>query len=81
MVDSIVASMRNFGYRKGQHVWITRRGKRICKAIIVDVYENNEENRRKLLPISGFENVKEWVEAATKLHRKMPKYIVVVKKK
>jgi len=90
MKNGIVATMRmnrkvRIGnrytdlYVRGMIVWITSRGKRVARGIIIDVVENNEENRRRYLPISGFETVEEWMEEAKRLHRRMPNSIVIIK--
>lgn len=76
----VVATMRDYQYRVGQKVWITRKGKRICRGVVVGVYENTRENREKLFDLSGFARVEEWEEEARRLHNKLPKWVVIVKK-
>jgi len=78
MEKGIVATMRNFPYQPGKRARIIRHGKYICTAYILARYENTEENRRKLLKISGFTSLEEWENEATKLFGSLPKYIIVV---
>jgi len=74
----IVATMRTYRYRQGQIVVIkTDRG--TFRGRIVDVVPNTLENRMKLYKISGFDSPDEWLAEATKLHKRIPRYIVVVR--
>jgi len=73
----IVATMRTWKYKPGQIVVIkTDRG--AFKGKVVDVVPNTAENRQKLYRISGFDSPNEWLMEAIKLHKKIPRYIVVV---
>lgn len=67
-------------YIPGIIVNITSKGKRIGKAVVVEVYENTRENREKLVEISGFDTVEEWEKEARKLFKgKLPNTIVVLR--
>jgi len=77
ITSGIVATMRSFRYKKGQSVVIkTESGK--LKGRIIEVVPNTPENRIKYYKLSGFETPEEWLAEAVKMHKKTPKYIVVV---
>jgi len=48
------------------------------KAKIVDVVLNTPENRLRFYRMGGFDSLDEWLMEAIKLHKKIPRYIVVV---
>jgi len=69
--------MRTYRYQLGQFVVIkTDRG--TLKGKIVDVVLNTPENRLRFYRMGGFDSLDEWLMEAIKLHRKIPRYIVVV---
>jgi len=75
--DKIVATMRTYRYKPGQFVIIkTIYG--VFRGKVVDVIPNTLENRVKLYRISGFDDPEKWLMEAIKLHKKIPRYIVVV---
>ena len=50
-----------------------------CK--IVEIVEKPDVNTlAKYLDISGFENVEDWIRAAKKLHKRMPRYLLIVER-
>ena len=75
----VVATMRSFKYTPGIVVKVkTPYG--VYKGMITGVFENTDRTRARFLEISGFDNVDEWLETATKLHGRVPPWIVVVRR-
>jgi len=78
-----VATMRDYPYKVNQIVYVKMvKGidkKTVAKAIIEKVVLNNTTNRIRYFEISGFSSPEEWLEKAIALHKKIPRYIVVLK--
>jgi len=75
--NGVVATMRNYRYEVNRRVLIrTPRG--VFYGRIIGVVPNTAENRQKLYRISGFDSPDEWLAEAAKLHKRIPRYIVVV---
>jgi len=72
-----VATMRTWKYKPGQIV-VIKTDSGTFRGRIVDVVPNTPENRLKFYKMSGFDNVDEWLMEAIKLHKRIPRYIVVV---
>jgi len=75
----ILATMRNYPYKKGWKIKLYHKGEFIGYGEILDVVEATLENIEKYHHISGFNSPGEWLKEAKLLHGKKPKYIVIVK--
>jgi len=73
--NGVVATMRMYRYEPQTEVLVN--GRYRCR--VVDVYEASEDNMEKLVGVSGFDSVEEWLQEAIRLHRgRRPKWILVV---
>jgi len=61
--DMLVATMRNWRYKRDQRVVLRDcKGRIIGYGIVAEVAPADGEELRKWLPYSGFSSVEEWVE-------------------
>jgi len=61
--DMLVATMRNWRYKRDQRVVLRDcKGRIIGYGIVAEVAPADEEELMKWLPYSGFSSVEEWVE-------------------
>jgi len=75
--NRVVATMRNYRYGVNRKVLI-KTPKGMFYGMIIDVIPNTPENRLRFYRISGFDNPDEWLAEAIKLHKRIPRYIVIV---
>jgi len=75
--NGVVATMRSYKYEANRKVLIkTPEG--VFYGVIIDVAPNTPENRAKFYRLSGFDSPDEWLLEAVKLHKRIPRYIVIV---
>ena len=78
-----VATMRDYPYRVNQTVYVKMvegiDRKTVAKAVIEKVVLNNTTNRIKYFDISGFSSPEEWLEEAISIHKKIPRYIIILR--
>ncbi|MCD6484832.1 MAG: hypothetical protein J7L47_06955 [Candidatus Odinarchaeota archaeon] len=72
----VIATLRSYPYRAGQHIVINRK----YKAIVQKVYPATPQNLITFLDYSSFKTVDEWMAKAKELHGKMPRFLVLVSK-
>jgi len=78
ITKGVIATMRNYPYREGQHIRINRK----YSGKVVKVVQINGEKDKKIdnfVGISSFNTKEDWIKEAKRLNKgKLPKYIVFV---
>ena len=74
----VLATLRTWPYREGQMVVVNMpKGKK--RARVVKVIERPSfRDVREHASISGFDTADEWYSAALRLHKRRPRYLVVI---
>ena len=77
-----LATLRTYPYRAGSNVIVKYTAgleERRVKALVEEVIENpSPEVLEEYLDISGFDSAKEWWLTAVSLHKREPRYLVVL---
>jgi len=74
-----VATMRDTLYKVGKKVIVKHGNRVVAKALVDKVVLNTDTMRIKYFDISGFDTLDEWLEEAIRLHKKVPRYIIILR--
>jgi hypothetical protein len=76
--EGAVATLRTYPYKARQNVIINK----TWKAEIYEVFANpTSEILDNYVQMSGFDSVGEWTKEAERLHKRVPSFLVIVKKR
>ena len=82
----VLATLRQYPYRVGQLVKVRHRGTYIGMAVVEYVGETgkvllvSKDSVDRLVRLSGFNTLDEWLEEAKKLNKGLiPKYVVIIR--
>ena len=74
----IVATLREYPYKSNQNIIINHKYKaKVKNAILKPTFATIEHSVR----ISGFSSCQEWLDVARRLHKKLPRYLVIVERR
>lgn len=74
----LVATLREYPYKTGDNIIINHKYRaKIKNSILKPTYATIRHH----VWISGFNSVQEWITIAMTLHKKMPRYLVVVERR